>query len=1460
MLIVVYNKYLYKYIIMADQEYQKIESQIKDLKNRLVESKDDPQQQREIQGSLRRLESIAHSYAERSSMSISSSAAPASASHAVVNDPYIQSEQEGEGEGEENIAESSARLVSEKAKLERTELSERARENLLQMSQAPDVGPHILPSGKPGVDYAQQTMIHALQTNLAPAFILERLEAKPTPTTQSNPDPDPTKDVNPLKPKPQARQKIKITFPKHLETPPGIAKGEGAEAQISKVHVDVIDRRPEKRLVRVDILERLRGVLHVHEPKATEITQSERSKLTPKKGLLLPGLVSVSAAAAEADTSLLMRQIIIIRKLPRHIHLVEDVSLFMSADKDVAVAVAVKEPAAMGMAALAPSSSKRLTEKPIWGLISEEIERMEIKGEIVTNRLPRRPLPSISASHYYMTNRQKFVNFINELFLTYHDEIASQKEQISCDPAANAEFSLLTHQKIVREYLNIYTPYRGLLLYHGLGSGKTCSSIAIAEGLKTYKNVIVMTPASLRRNYIEEMKKCGDDIYKKNQFWEFIPITSKADPMIQTLATILQLKEKFIIEKRGAWLVNVKKPSNYVGLNADEKESLDQQIEQMIDAKYTFLNYNGMRMSHLKTLSSDFTQNPFSNHVVIIDEAHNFISRIVNKLKRPTSMSMRLYDMLMTAENVKIILLTGTPVINYPNEIAIIFNILRGYIKTWKIPLQIASQSKIDKKALTKIFEGLNTLDYMDYNDSSHVLTVTRNPFGFLNVDDKGQYNGVLRVSPEGETPNMTDTDFERLILGILKGRDINVTPGSITIETFKALPDSLDAFRSYFINSETGQVKNINMFQRRILGLTSYFRSAQEQLMPKYDKDMDFRVVEVPMSDHQFAAYEQARAAERKLEKKAKSKKRPGAKASGAAGAAGAGAGGGDDIYEDAVSTYRIFSRLFCNFVFPTEIGRPLPKEDEDVEGAIREGANEEDVDAIKASERLENPNGEHTTDEIEELAQEITKKVDTTYDKRIIASLARLKSGMMKFLTKPPQGELHIYSPKFLAMLENIQEPRHQGLNLVYSQFRTLEGIGIFSLVLEANGFARFKIRKNDSDNWICDINEADQGKPMFALYTGTESDEEREIIRNVFNSTWDYIPVSIKEQLVPKSSNNFMGEIIKVLMITASGAEGISLRNVRYVHIMEPYWHPVRIEQVIGRARRICSHNDLKDEKLRTVSVMLYVMSFTPKQMSEDSSLELRLNDVSKRDSKKPITTDQSLFEISTIKEEINRQLLMAVKESSIDCSIHRNVASKEKLKCFTFGVVNSNKFSFAPSIDSEESDASMAQNTKETELKLVKITLTIGGVKGDYAFDKKTSIVYDYSSYLAAREMGGEPLVVGKIVEKEGAKSFVKMSAAMATSSAHVASTPAAAAKPKKSDKPSIGVGVGVGVSEKESESKKEVGASAAASAAAAEAKATTAPVATKASKISIKVSSASAPPAPSASAKPEVKDK
>ena len=82
----------------------------------------------------------------------------------------------------------------------------------------------------------------------------------------------------------------------------------------------------------------------------------------------------------------------------------------------------------------------------------------------------------------------------------------------------------------------------------------------------------------------------------------------------------------------------------------------------------------------------------------------------------------------------------------------------------------------------------------------------------------------------------------------------------------------------------------------------------------------------------------------------------------------------------------------------------------------------------------------------------------------------------------------------------------------------------------------------------------------------------------------------------------------------MITASGAEGINLKNTRFVHIIEPYWHPVRTEQVIGRARRLKSHDALP-KKERNVKVFMYLMEFTQDQIDNKMALDIKKNDVSK-----------------------------------------------------------------------------------------------------------------------------------------------------------------------------------------------------------------------------------------------------
>ena len=515
------------------------------------------------------------------------------------------------------------------------------------------------------------------------------------------------------------------------------------------------------------------------------------------------------------------------------------------------------------------------------------------------------------------------------------------------------------------------------------------------------------------------------------------------------------------------------------------------------------------------------------------------------------------------------------------------------------------------------------------------------------------------------ENGNLTDESFVKITTEILNADNIDIVPKGLTVSMYNALPDTLDGFKSYFIDDKN-EVKNMNLMKRRILGLTSYFRSAQETLMPAYVKGNNFHVINIPMSDFQFGVYEEARVQERKLELRNARKKRKQV----------------EGVYEDTVSTYRIFSRAFCNYVFPRpDVKRPMPNEDDNLEAAIlNETATEDFIDAKTTQERINDIDGKYERDEVDVLEAERRLEAKS-YQERIDEALKELESNKQAYLSPTA---LSTYSPKFLNILENIQDPDHIGLHLIYSQFRTLEGIGILKLVLEANGFAQFKI-KQTGQTWNLDIKDEDMEKPKFVLYTGTEGSDEKEIMRNIFNGFWDMVPPSLSKPLKEIHSNNNLGEIIKIFMITASGAEGISLKNVRYVHITEPYWHPVRMQQVIGRARRICSHQDLPED-LRTVDVFLYLMTFTDKQLTDDRSVELRLKDKGKL-TDRPLTSDESLYEVSTIKEDIADKLLEAVKESAFDCNLHTVPGEKNQVKCFTFGSNDSDAFSFNPSIDSE-----------------------------------------------------------------------------------------------------------------------------------------------------------------------------
>ena len=1033
-----------------------------------------------------------------------------------------------------------------------------------------------------------------------------------------------------------------------------------------------------------------------------------------------------------------------------------------------------------------------------------------LDGVSIKKRLPADThTHNIRTSSYYMNNRKKFIGRLAPLFDKHKQELRDEDKVASCDSGASEkqEFKLMIHQKVVSDYLNLHTPYRGLLLYHGLGSGKTCTSIAIAEGMKSQKPIIVFTLASLKANFFEQMKVCGDPIYRLDQFWEFISIEGRPD-YIPVLSKYLSLEVSSIKKNKGAWMVNVTKESNFNDLNDEDKKSIDKQLDLMIRAKYTDYNYNGLNENVMKIMTKDGKINPFDNSVVVIDEAHNFVSMIVNKMKEKKSISYRLYEYLMSATNARIVLLSGTPIINYPNEIGIMFNILRGYIKTWSFPIKIIRDGV--RPSRDKIIEwleagGMTQFDYVDF--SGDTVTITRNPFGFINKQravqqtvNKGitksirpktgavtkkvryadkaieggsfiDYNGVVL----DETGNMSDMDFRKMIVNILNknGLQTNI-PSKIIPKNNTSLPDDSKEFLNTFVELDTSDMKNKHVFQKRILGLTSYFKGANDSLYPSFvpsTHDNVYHIEKVPMSVYQFGVYEKIREDEARKEK-ASNKRKTKKAAQGAA----------EDLFQ-GTSSYRIGSRLACNFAMPDPPGRPQKQDGEELDGEEPDLDTENPVKKITKlnkkkggggdDDELQEPIaktklhvlGDMVLKDIVDVEPEFVKVADNgDYQRRISHVLKEMYLRRDELLA----GEgLAMYSPKLAKILDNVNREDNVGLHLIYSQFRTLEGIALMKMTLEANGYAEFKIHKVlGTNDWEIVEREEDVGKPKFALHTGTESDEEKKILLDIYNSKWEKVPAMIVGKLKEQEKeNNFMGEVVKVLMITSSGAEGINLKNTRFVHLMEPYWHMVRLQQVIGRARRICSHQDLPEE-LRTVQVFLYMSVISDENIDMDKHKDIRLRDVSRLTNRmasdldestmlgryvrhldnKPsvITTDQRLFERALEKDQVNTQILTAVKEAAMDCTLYDN--KDENLTCYSFGQVSTNAFGSQPTLKRELED----KDVKETETVVSSYReYTHDGTT--YVQDKRTDELYNMGDYRELKAHNITMYPIGKVVQ-------------------------------------------------------------------------------------------------------------
>jgi len=810
------------------------------------------------------------------------------------------------------------------------------------------------------------------------------------------------------------------------------------------------------------------------------------------------------------------------------------------------------------------------------------------------------------------------IGYGEKIFKNFPPENYQQKKEMECEckegvcDIADKSISLFPQQRLIKDYIQVDSPYRGAFLYHELGSGKSGASIAAAEGYINKKSMFVLSPASLAVNYENEILKISSIGLNLKKDWFLVKVSKTNQEAMKILLEKYAI-DKSIIKKDGlVWipLYDDDIPNATIMKDkpiAEDKPEINQMISHIIRNRYTFISYNGLTANLIKSLGTS----PFDNSFVIIDEVHNFASRIVNGSK----LARDIYIRLMNAKDCRIILLSGTPIINNPYEISTIVNLIRGYMNIYEI-----SFTKMTEEMFVKQLEKDGLIDIID-------------EFGI----DQEKSKILLSLLPRGYKRDKTTNYINKKVWGFDEEsaitqitKSLKVNPKTIT-NIYSALPNTREEFNDTFMDytdEENPKTKNEDLFMRRVLGTLSYYSISGSELFPKRLEDVTRYLY---MTDTQFKKYTDVRAIERKMDNAQKGK-------------------GG--VFDDKSSVYRAFSRMVCNFAFPEDIERVYPN---DVKRAIKKEIDED-----------ENSNNSVDSDII--IKEE--PKAFEVYETKLKLAIQKLLDN--RYLTY--ENTKKEFSPKFSAILDDMNIT--EGSCLVYSQFRSVEGLGLFTEFLNMNGFKQVDLKKVDGEYYLKDDDIFDEIYDNKRYVIFDQDRVKTKLLMNLFNGDFKNLPNEVIKAL-PADYDQLHGKLVKLFCITASGAEGISLKNVRAVMIMEPYWNNIRVDQVIGRAIRSCSHETLL-KKDRNVIVYRYIMRFTKTQLEKDYSIQTL---------DKGITTDEHILLMANKKMAIVNQFLKMLKASSFDCIInsYQNKPLENGYKCYSWALgVNKNDLSFTSNI--------------------------------------------------------------------------------------------------------------------------------------------------------------------------------
>ena len=179
--------------------------------------------------------------------------------------------------------------------------------------------------------------------------------------------------------------------------------------------------------------------------------------------------------------------------------------------------------------------------------------------------------------------------------------------------------------------------------------------------------------------------------------------------------------------------------------------------------------------------------------------------------------------------------------------------------------------------------------------------------------------------------------------------------------------------------------------------------------------------------------------------------------------------------------------------------------------------------------------------------------------------------------------ETELAAMSCKFVNIMGHVSnEP---GNCFVYGEYVRGSGSIVLALCLEQIGFERFNetssvfVENVKSKSNLCGGGDASdkskvkkeretripKGVKRYALLTGDVTDAKFNTMMETMNSY-----------------ENRHGDLIKVLISSKTGRDGINVNNVLQIHLIGPEWNQSSIYQAMSRGIRATSHDDLINEE--------------------------------------------------------------------------------------------------------------------------------------------------------------------------------------------------------------------------------------------------------------------------------------